>query len=74
MAEKVFLTLKDFSLGINKQDGANLIPDAALVETTNAIIGKGFVSKRSGYEQFTSSPVDRTAKWSDIGGKKWSEL
>lgn len=56
------------------KDAANLIPDNALVEAQNAIVGRGFVAKRSGYDSFASAGIERVAKWNDIGGKKWSEL
>lgn len=73
MAEKYLGTLKDFSLGLNVQDAANLIPENALTEAKNAIIGRGFVSKRNGYEQYASTPIIRTLTWQDMG-KEWSEL
>lgn len=74
MAEKLMATLKDFSIGLNTQDAVNLIPENALTDAENAVIGRGFVSKRPGYEQFASSPVTQILTWADIGGKKWSEI
>ena len=75
MAEKFLGTLKDFSAGLNVQDAANLIPENALTDAENAVIGRGFVSKRSGYEQHAKSPtITKTLNWSDFGAKKWSEI
>lgn len=72
--EKTYSYLRDFSAGINVKDAPNLIPDNALTEATNAVIGKGFVAKRIGYIAQANSPSERVAKWTDIGGKKWREL
>jgi hypothetical protein len=75
MAEKYLGTLKDFSLGLNVQDAAHLIPENALTEAENAVIGRGFVSKRPGYEQYAKSPtITKTLTWKEFGAKKWSEV
>jgi hypothetical protein len=66
--------LRDFSGGINVQDAPNLIPETALTEAQNAVIGKGSISKRSGYEVHALGNVERVVTWGDIGGKKWGEL
>lgn len=75
MNQKYIFALQDFSLGQNDKDAPNLIQDNALVEAQNAIVGKGFVSKRHGYQAYTNTPeVQRAIVWSDIGFKKWSEV
>lgn len=75
MSQKLTATLNDFSSGLNVQDAANLIPLNALTEAENAVIGKGFVSKRPGYEQYANSPtILQTLTWGDFGAKKWSEV
>lgn len=74
MSKKVMSTLSDFSLGINAKDAANLIPANALTDAQNAVLSKGAISKRSGYERYVSSPIEREATWNDIGGMKWSDL
>lgn len=74
MSGKFVSQFHDFSLGINVQDAANLIPDNALTEAQNAIVGRGFVAKRHGYEMVTSAPIERTLLWNDIGSKKWSDV
>lgn len=66
--------LRDFSAGINVKDAATLIPDNALTEAQNAIINKGYVSKRHGYERHVTSPVVRVSQWGDVGRKKWSDF
>jgi hypothetical protein len=75
VSEKLLVTLKDFSAGLNVQDAANLIPENALTEAENAVIGRGFVSKRSGYEQYAKNPtITKTLKWSEFGAKNWGEI
>lgn len=49
--------LRDFSAGLNDKDAANLIPDNALVDVQNAILGRGFISKRHGYVKYTPSAL-----------------
>lgn len=68
------IALRDFSKGINSKDAGNLIPDNALSLAENAVISRGFVAKRSGYERYAAGQIERRALWSDVGGKKWSEL
>jgi hypothetical protein len=74
LAVKLLGTLKDFSAGLSVQDAANLIPENALTEAENAVIGRGFVSKRSGYEQHASSATVSYLTWAEFGAKKWSEV
>lgn len=74
MAEKLYTQLNDFSLGINQKDNPTLIMDQELVDVENAIIGKGFVQKRNGYEVYLSGPVINTLTWDVFGAKKWSEI
>ncbi|MEK3819687.1 hypothetical protein MKY20_11530 [Cytobacillus sp. FSL W8-0315] len=74
MARKEIVGITDFSQGINVKDAANLIPKNALTDAQNAVIGRGFISKRPGYERFISAAIERPVNWQDIGGKKWSDL
>jgi hypothetical protein len=75
MSDKLLGYLKDFSAGLNVQDAANLIPENTLTEAENAVIGRGFVSKRPGYEQHAKSPtITQTLTWAEFGAKKWSEI
>lgn len=74
MARKLISTLNDFSAGLNLKDAPNIIPLNALADAENAVLQRGAVSKRSGYERYISAPIERAATWQDIGGKKWSEL
>lgn len=53
MANKSLATLNDFSRGINNNDAPNLIPDNALVDAQNVILGRGYASKRHGYSKYT---------------------
>ncbi len=54
MTKKHLHILRDFSKGINDQTAPNLIPDNALVDAENAVIGSGAVSKRHGYTAYAS--------------------
>lgn len=74
MSQKLLASLNDFSLGLNVKDAANLIPPNALTDAENAVLTKGAISKRHGYERYLSAQIERIATWQDIGGKKWSEL
>ncbi|WP_051291320.1 hypothetical protein [Fictibacillus gelatini] len=53
MSNKLLMTMRDFSAGINDKDAPNLIPDNALVDAQNAILGRGYASKRYGYSRYT---------------------
>jgi hypothetical protein len=75
MSSKLYGQLKDFSLGINQKDGPTLIADQELVDAENAVLGKGFVQKRSGYEPFAYAPTQSTLYlWNQFGAKEWSEV
>lgn len=75
MADKLYGQLKDFSLGLNAKDGATLVSEQELVEVENAVLGRGFVQKRSGYEVYSVAPTQSTLyTWDKFGGKKWSEV
>ncbi|GIN88706.1 hypothetical protein J6TS2_50920 [Heyndrickxia sporothermodurans] len=74
MSEKLITNLDDFSLGLNVKDAANVIPFNALTEAQNAVITKGAISKRHGYERYVSATVERGATWQDVGWKKWSDF
>jgi hypothetical protein len=75
MAVKLYADLRDFSLGLNQKDGPTLIMDQELVDAENAVLGKGFVQKRYGYEVFASAPIQSTLyQWNQFGVKKWSEV
>lgn len=58
MTQKYLYSLRDFSLGVNEKDAPNLIPDNALIEAQNAILGRGFVSKRHGFTKYNTTPLD----------------
>lgn len=66
--------INDFSKGLNLKDSPSIIPLNSLVEAENAVVKKGAISKRPGYERFADAPIERIATWQDVGGKKWSEL
>lgn len=75
MSTKYIHPMRDFSRGIIDSEASNLIPDNALVEAQNAVLGKGFVEKRNGYQTYAYTPTGtRLTKWSDLGSKKWGEL
>lgn len=71
---KALISLRDFSMGINAKDGPSLIDDRELVDAENAILGKGYVMKRNGYELFAAAPITNTLTWTQFGVKKWSEV
>ena len=50
MAMKEYGQLKDFSLGINQKDAPTLIMDQELVDGQNALLGRGYIQKRHGFE------------------------
>lgn len=75
MADKLYAQLKDFSSGLNVKDGASLALETDLVDVKNAILGRGFIQKRHGYDVFATGPVTSTqVLWNQIGAKKWSEI
>lgn len=74
MSQKLMSMLNDFSLGINMKDAANLIPPNALTDAENAVLSKGAISKRPGYERYLSATIERAATWQDVGSLKWSDL
>lgn len=75
MSRRIPVDMKDFSSGMNNRDNANLIPDNALVDAQNVILGRGYVAKRNGYQAVGYSPQMKiVSTWADIGGKKWGEL
>lgn len=75
MGEKLYGTLKDFSAGLNAKDGPALALEQELVEVENAILGKGFVQKRHGYEPFAAAPTKSTSyNWNQFGSKNWSDV
>ena len=71
---KTLYTINDFSKGLNVKDAPNLIALNTLVDAENAVVQKGAISKRHGYERYISTQVERTATWQDIGGMKWSDM
>lgn len=54
MAQKLLQVLNDFSLGINETVSPNLIPNNALVDAENCILGKGFVKRRGGFVKYSN--------------------
>lgn len=63
MTIKLLYPLRDFSYGLNDKVDPALIANNALADVRNAVIGRGFVSKRHGYIRHTptalSTPVER---------------
>jgi hypothetical protein len=75
MAEKLYGQFKDFSAGLNAKDGASLALEQELIEVENAILGRGFVQKRCGYEPFSVAPTQSTLfLWNQFGSKNWSDV
>lgn len=75
MSKKYLQPMRDFSLGIHDKTASNLIPDNALVEAQNAVLGRGSVSKRNGYQAARWAPTGtRETTWADIGEKNWGEM
>lgn len=71
MSQRISVDMKDFSVGMNNRDNANLIPDNALVEAINAILGRGFVSKRNGFSKATNvlaNAVTSSYVWNKFDG------
>lgn len=62
MVKKYLSSLRDFSLGINDKDSPNIIPDNALVEAQNALLGRGIVSKRHGYQRYSTQLANPITK------------
>jgi hypothetical protein len=57
VTQKLLYPLRDFSLGLNDKDDPALIPDNALTDVQNAIIGRGFIAKRDGYQKYNTAPL-----------------
>jgi hypothetical protein len=71
VSKKVAIDMKDFSAGMNSRDNANLIPDNALVDAVNVVLGRGFVSKRNGFGNATNvlpNPVTSSYVWHKFDG------
>lgn len=71
MSEKILYGLNNFSMGINNKDGPSLLDDTELVEAQNAIIGKGYVQKRHGYERYSNqlpNPITRLYEYRKNSG------
>lgn len=71
MSSRISVDMKDFSAGMNNRDNANLIPDNALVDAQNVILGRGFVMKRNGYSKATNvltTPVTSSYVWHKFDG------
>jgi hypothetical protein len=71
MSQKVSVDINDFSYGMNSRDHANLIPDNALVDAQDVILGRGWVTKRNGYSKGTqvlSTPITSTFVWHKFDG------
>lgn len=62
MTKKYLQTLQDWSKGMNDKDAPNLIADNALVDVENAIIGKGYIEKRFGYQVYSSNLTNAVTK------------
>jgi hypothetical protein len=73
MGQKFLYALRDFSFGINEKTAPNLIPDNALVDAQNAVLGRGYVSKRHGYIRYSNqlpSPITRLFEYHKFNGTR----
>jgi hypothetical protein len=73
VGERLYNQLLDFSAGINCKVGPSLIKDTELVDVENAILGKGFVQKRYGYERYSnllSNPITKLYEYQKNSGDK----
>lgn len=73
MSKKYLSTFRDFSKGQIDKDAPNLIPDNALVEAKNAIIGRGYVEKRYGYQKYSNMLSSAITKLFDFYKKDGSK-
>jgi hypothetical protein len=75
MSTKLYGNLQDFSGGLNAKDGAVLASENELIEVENAILGRGYIQKRNGYEPYATAPTISTSyNWNQFGLKEWSEV
>lgn len=73
MAQKLLHVLNDFSLGINETASPNLIPDKALVDAENCILGRGFVKRRGGFVKHSNQllqPITTLYEYNKNDGAK----
>ncbi|RUS42271.1 hypothetical protein [Cohnella sp. AR92] len=57
MTQKLLYPLRDFSAGYNDSVDPALLPDNALCEVENAIIGRGSITKKFGFAKYTVSAL-----------------
>jgi hypothetical protein len=75
MSTKLYGNLQDFSGGLNAKDGAVLALENELIEVENAVLGRGYIQKRNGYEPYATGPTISTSyNWDQFGMKEWSEV
>jgi hypothetical protein len=71
--EKSMETYQNFSGGLNTTAAPDNMSDSELADMLNEDIGeRGSLKRRHGFKKV--STMYKTTKWSDIGGKKWSDL
>jgi hypothetical protein len=73
MSQKLLFTINDFSLGLNDTDAPNLIPDNALVDVNNMVVGRGYISSRHGYVRYSNqlgNPIDKIYEFHKNNGTK----
>ncbi|MCK6203930.1 hypothetical protein KZX50_00515 [Bacillus infantis] len=73
MSKKYLFSIRDFSKGQIDKDAPTLIPNNALVEAKNAVIGRGYVSKRSGYQKYSNllpKPINKLFEFYKKDGTK----
>jgi hypothetical protein len=71
--EKKMEVYQNFAGGLNTTSVPDNMNDSELSDMMNQDIGeRGSLKRRHGFKKLTT--MYKTTVWSDIGGKKWSEL
>ena len=71
--EKKMETFQNFAGGLNTVTAPDNMSDSELADMTNQDIGeRGSLKRRHGMKKV--STMYRPAVWSDLAGKKWSDL
>jgi hypothetical protein len=71
--KKEMEVFQNFSGGLNTITAPDNMLDTELVDMVNQDLGeRGSLRRRHGFKKITT--MYKTTMWSDIGGKKWSEL
>lgn len=59
---KLLYALPDFSYGLNDKSDPAIMADNSLSDVQNAIIGRGFISKRHGYTKYNAVAIPAAVK------------